>query len=87
MYQVQIDRAAVKFIKNQTPKIKRQLFNKIKSLEVNPRPDNVEPIKGAKGLFRIRTGNYRIVYKILDEKLLVLVVRVNDRKDVYKRLT
>jgi mRNA interferase RelE/StbE len=86
MYQVQIDRASVKFIKNQVPKIKRQLFNKIKSLEANPRPDNIEPIKGAKGLFRIRSGNYRIVYKILDEKLLVLVVRVNDRKDVYKRL-
>ena len=87
MYQVQIDRAAVKFIKNQVPKIKRQLFNKIKSLEVNPRPGNIEPIKGTKGLFRIRTGNYRIVYKILDKKLLVLVARVNDRKDVYKRLT
>ena len=87
MYEVKVDREAVKFINAQAPKIKRQIFNKIKSLATDPRPDNREPIKGADDLFRIRTGNYRIIYQVFDKKLLVLVVRVNDRKDVYKRLT
>lgn len=87
MYEVKVDRKAIKFIKSQTPKIRRQIFNKINSLAANPRPDNREPIKGADDLFRIRTGNYRILYQVIDKRLLVLVVRINDRKDVYKRLT
>ena len=87
MYKVKVDRKASKFIKGQTPKIQRQLFNKIKSLETNPRPDNREPIKGLEDHFRIRSGDYRIIYQVRDNELLVLVVRVNDRKDVYKRLT
>lgn len=63
---------------NLIPKdIKKLIFERIDKLRTNPRPENIEPLRGAdRGLFRIRQGDYRIVYSIQDQKLLVLVVRV-----------
>lgn len=72
---------------NLIPKeIRKLVLERIDKLRTNPRPENVEPLKGAdKGLFRIRQGDYRIVYSIQDHKLLILVVRVVHRKEVYKK--
>ncbi len=72
---------------NLIPKdIKKLIFERIDKLRTNPRPENVEPLQGGdKGLFRIRQGDYRIVYSIQDQKLLVLIVRVVHRKEVYKK--
>jgi mRNA interferase RelE/StbE len=72
---------------NLIPKdIKKLIFERIDKLRTNPRPENVEPLQGAdKGLFRIRQGDYRIVYSIQDQKFLVLIVRVVHRKEVYKK--
>lgn len=69
------------------PKDARDLiFERIEKLAKNPRPENVEPLKGVDiGLFRIRQGDYRIVYTIEDQKLLVLIVRVVHRKEVYTK--
>lgn len=64
--------------------IRKQIFDRIDKLKV--RPENVEPLQGTdKGLFRIRQGDYRIVYSIQDQKLLILIVRVVNRKEVYKK--
>lgn len=66
--------------------IRKLIFNRIDKLKENPRPENVEPLQGVdKGLFRIRQGDYRIVYSIQDHKLLVLIVRVVHPKEVYKK--
>lgn len=66
--------------------IKELILDRFEELRSNPRPENIEPLKGSdKGLFRIRQGDYRIVFSIQDEKLLVLIVRVVHRKEVYKK--
>lgn len=72
---------------NLIPKdIKRLIFDRIEKLKTNPRPENIEPLKGVdKGFFRIRQGDYRIVYSIEDHKLIILIVRVVHRKEVYKK--
>ena len=72
---------------NLIPKDMRKLvFERIDKLKTNPRPDGVEPLQGAeKGFFRIRQGDYRIVYSIQDQKLLILIVRIVHRKEVYKK--
>jgi mRNA interferase RelE/StbE len=62
-----------------------RLAPKIDSLRANPRPHGVETLSGAEGLLRIRVGNYRVVYQVRDDRLLVLVVRVGHRRDVYRR--
>ena len=58
-------------------------------LEENPRPHGVEKLETKEKLFRVYAGpgkNYRVIYQIRDEVLLVLVVRVGDRKEVYRRV-
>jgi mRNA interferase RelE/StbE len=58
----------------------------ILSLASNPRPVGSKKLKGLENVFRIRVGDYRIVYQIEDKRLIVLVVRVGHRKDIYKGL-
>jgi len=66
--------------------IRKKIFERIEKLATQPRPENVEPLSGSDdGLYRIRQGDYRIVYSIEDNKLLILVVRVVQRKEVYKK--
>jgi mRNA interferase RelE/StbE len=58
-------------------------------LEENPRPHGVEKMETKEKLYRVYVGpgkNYRVIYQIRDEVLLVLVVRVGDRKEVYRGL-
>ena len=67
-------------------KVRKLIVERIKNLCDNPRPENIEPLKGIeKGFFRIRQGDYRIVYRIYDEKILVIIVRVVHRKEVYTK--
>lgn len=62
-----------------------RIFAKIDRLAEDPRPSGIEPLQGKfKGLHRIRSGNYRIVYQIIDDRLIVLVVRVSHRREVYR---
>ena len=58
-------------------------------LEDNPRPHGVEKMETTEKLYRVYVGpgkNYRVIYQIRDEVLLVLVVKVGDRKEVYRRV-
>lgn len=62
------------------------MSNKTYTIDFAPRTEGVEPLQGIeKGLFRIRQGDYRIVYSIQDQKLLILIVRIVHRKEVYKK--
>ena len=58
---------------------------RILSLAGNPRPHNVERLTG-QDRYRVRVGDYRVVYEIHDNVLVVLVVAIGDRKEVYRRL-
>lgn len=72
---------------NLIPKdIRKLIFERIDKLKTNPRPEGAEPLQGAeKGLFRIRQGDYRIVYSIQNKKLFILIVRIAHRREVYKK--
>ncbi|MFN3430983.1 MAG: type II toxin-antitoxin system RelE family toxin [Candidatus Sericytochromatia bacterium] len=65
------------------PRDTRAIFEAIFDLEHDPLPVGVEPIQGVNGLYRIRVGNFRVVYGLENQVLKVGVVRVGDRKDVY----
>ena len=62
----------------------KRIVKRLKSLRENPRPHGVKKLAGEEDLYRIREGNYRIVYTIQDKKLIVLVVKIGDRKEVYR---
>jgi mRNA interferase RelE/StbE len=58
---------------------------RIDALSRNPRPPGNEKLKGDDGLYRVRQGDYRIIYTIKDAELLVLVITIGNRRDVYRR--
>ena len=62
----------------------RKILTAIESLSENPRPSGNEKLSG-KDKYRIRQGNYRIIYEINDKEVVVIVVKVGHRKDVYQR--
>ena len=86
MYRVELKRQPEKFIRQQDRRIQTQLVAALKKLAENPRPPQAKKLEGMDGLYRIRTGDYRIVYLIEDDKLIVLVVRIGHRKEIYREL-
>ena len=84
-YKVFIKRSAVKELESVGSKRdRRRLVAKIRSLAVDPRPPGCQKLSGAEK-YRVRQGNYRIVYSVEDDRLVVMVVRVAHRRDVYRR--
>jgi mRNA interferase RelE/StbE len=58
----------------------------VEALADDPRPQGAVKISGDDNLWRVRVGDYRVVYEIHDDRLIVLVLRVAHRKDVYRGL-
>ena len=83
-YAITFARSARKELEALDEKIINRLFPKLVNLSINPRPTGCRKLTGNKYLWRIRIGNYRIVYSINDDKNLVDIIAVRDRKDAYK---
>ncbi len=62
----------------------RRVFAAVELLRINPRPSKMKRLVSPEPTFRVRVGDYRIVYQIEDSRLVILVVRIAHRKDVYK---
>lgn len=86
MYQIKVAEDAAKFIRKQDKHIQRQIINNIRALAQTPRPQGFKKLQGYKDLYRISSGNYRIVYTIREKTLLVFIVRIAHRKDIYRHL-
>lgn len=85
-YIIEFDRRAVKELKSVPASDQSKICEKINRLTENPRPHGAEKLSGEHNLYRIRQGDYRIVYSIFDQTLKILVVRIGDRKEVYRKL-
>jgi mRNA interferase RelE/StbE len=86
---VEVTPAAERDLRKLDPQVRRQVNRDILRLEENPRPHGVEKMKTKEKLYRVYVGpgkNYRAIYQIRDEALLVLAVRAGDRKEVYRRV-
>lgn len=83
-YKVLIKPSAVKELESiPQKKIRQQIVSRIQLLVDEPRPPGSKKLSG-QNYYRIRQGVYRIVYSIEDDKLIVYVVKVGHRKDVYR---
>jgi mRNA interferase RelE/StbE len=84
LYQIVIERSVVKFLKH-IPETDYYLIKaKIQSLANDPRPYGSIKLKG-RNAYRVRQGDYRIIYEIRDKALLVCIVTVGNRKDIYRK--
>jgi mRNA interferase RelE/StbE len=86
MYKIDYDIDLEKVLKDYPKYDREKIVETIGELAENPRPHGYEPLKGKfRGYFRVRYGNYRIIYVIIEKKLLVLIVEIANRKEVYKK--
>ncbi|RLB96866.1 MAG: type II toxin-antitoxin system mRNA interferase toxin, RelE/StbE family [Deltaproteobacteria bacterium] len=83
-YKIYIRPSAVKELKKIPKKVLQKIVSRIKGLSTNPRPFGCEKLSDEER-YRIRQGNYRIVYSIEDAALIVIVVKVSHRSNVYKK--
>lgn len=83
-YQVEISKGALKQLKKLSPELQERIQAKIDYLAIEPRPDGVKKLKARDNSYRIRVGDYRVVYEIIDDVLLIIVVEVGHRGNLYK---
>jgi len=82
-YTAVLSKNAQKQLDKLSDNIAEPIIDAIADLEENPRPVGCKKLKGRNG-YRIRIGNYRIIYGIFDTELIVDVITLGHRKDIYK---
>ncbi len=83
-YKLLIERAAQKGLSKISHREQDRIIAAIQNLTDNPRPSNVKKLTG-RDAWRMRVGNYRVIYEIHDDTLIVLVVHIGHRKDIYRK--
>ena len=85
MYRVELAPSAARVFRTLDRAVQRRLARQIDALAHEPRPRGVEKLHGTKNRYRVRMGDYRVIYEVEDDLLLVLVVRIGHRREVYRR--
>ena len=83
-YRLLIKLSAAKEIESAPKKDRLRIVKRIQGLSTDPRPPGCEKLSGQDDKYRVRQGTYRIVYTISDAGLVICVVKVGHRKDVYR---
>jgi mRNA interferase RelE/StbE len=84
VYEVQFARSAAKEFRSLPDNIKNRIGIAMDSLCLNPRPRGVRKLVGCEHLYRIRVGQYRVVYEIDDGTQRIRITRVRHRREVYR---
>lgn len=85
MYRIEVKRSALKALKRILRKDQITIINVIKDLAHNPRPHNCLKLAGSP-YYRVRCGYYRIIYEIQDDQLVIVILKVGHRKEIYGRI-
>ncbi|HUG94873.1 MAG TPA: type II toxin-antitoxin system RelE/ParE family toxin [Pleomorphomonadaceae bacterium] len=83
-YRVELLPGAARQFEKLALAVRHRLQTAISRLQSDPRPPGVKHLSGPDGLLRVRVGDHRIIYRVIDDRLLVLVIRVGHRRDVYR---
>lgn len=83
-YRVTLAPSAARELRKFDPQARRRIQAAIELLATEPRPPAATRLVGGAGEWRVRTGDYRIVYEINDDELVVLVLRVGHRREIYQ---
>ena len=84
VYEVLLSKAARKQLGSLPTFIHNKIVEDFSTLAASPRPGGCKKLKGYKNAYRIRVGDYRIIYEIEDKVLRILVIAIGHRKDVYE---
>jgi mRNA interferase RelE/StbE len=84
-YELRFRPAALRQLRKLDSQIARRIKSTTETLRSEPRPPGVKALTGQRGWLRIRVGDYRIVYEVRDSELVVLVIQIGHRSQVYDR--
>ena len=84
MYEILLERRAERDIKKLSIEIFQRIIPRIKALAENPKPPGSRKITGSKSDWRIRIGEYRVIYEVDEKSRVVKVMRIRHRKDTYR---
>jgi len=85
-YTVEFLKTAVEELEGLPTNAQRQIVRKIDGLKNDPKPAGVIQLKSPEKFLRLRVGDYRVIYLVEGKRLVILVVKIGDRKDVYDDL-
>lgn len=83
-YHVEVKRSAIKELRRLPADVAARIWPRIRALEGNPRPRGSTKLSGEVDAFRIRAGNYRVLYEIDDRQQLVSVRHIRHRREAYR---
>ena len=83
-YSVELTRTAEKQLRRIAKRDRNRLVGAIRSLADRPRPHGARKLQGYNDVYRIRVGQCRVVYEVFDDRVIVIVLKVGHRKDIYK---
>lgn len=83
-YQVVLLKAAERDLNRLDRALSLNIAKHLKALEADPRPADVTKLRGIENEWRIRVGDYRIIYEINDDKRVVTILRIKHRREVYR---
>ncbi|NOR69194.1 MAG: type II toxin-antitoxin system mRNA interferase toxin, RelE/StbE family [Methylomarinum sp.] len=83
-YKVELKKPAEKALFKLPKPVIAKVIHLLKELEQNPRPNGCKKLTGSNNSYRIRTGDYRVVYSIFDDVLVIDIIKIGHRKEIYK---
>jgi len=84
-YRIELTAVARRGLAALSAEDRKRIDDGILALAIDPRPPGVKKLSGKK-LYRVRVGSYRVIYQIHDDRLLVLVIKIGHRREVYRNL-
>ena len=83
-YKIEFSRPAEKQLADIQKNELKKIANKIDKLALNPFPEGHEKLKGHENIYRIRQGDYRVLYSVFENKLTILVIKIGHRREIYR---
>lgn len=83
-YSIEFLRTALKELSKLPLEVQQRIAERIDELKINPYPPGIKALKNGDGLLRLRVGDYRLIYRIETENLMIIVIKVGHRRNVYK---
>ena len=83
-YRIDVSATAEGQLRKLEPEVRARIVDAIKNLAFNPRPRGSRKFRGYEDVFRIRKGVFRIIYSIEDDRLLIIILKVGHRREIYR---
>ena len=83
-YRIDVSATAERQLRKLEPEVRALIVDAIKNLASNPRPRGSRKLRGYEDVFRIRKGVFRIIYSIEDDRLLIIILKVGHRREIYR---